>query len=558
MTFSDKPPLPPSKHGPGWPLLALLVVGVGALAVAWFAITGPLTSSDQKPSYRYEEAVVGSPSRVNPLFVHLDDADRDIASLVFSGLTRLGPDGQALPDLAESWRYGVDGKSITFTLKKGVIWHSGSPFTSADVLFTFGLLANPKVQVDPDQAALWHQVACTAPGDFTVVCQLPEPFSPFLAYTTVGILPKLALDGVAPETIYDNAFNQAPIGTGPYRWVQLDDTGVTLRANKQYYLGAPQLDEIKLRFYPDITSAAAALVRSEVQGILLDSTASQEDYHTVASIDGLDSYPLTRAAFTILYLNNIEPPLNDASVRRAIALAIDTDSLISDLLGGRAVRADSPIVAGTWAFDTELERSKHSVGDARDLLRSAGWDLPEGAKVRLRNGAELRLTIMTDRDTLRGALADAIANQLAEIGVAATVVQEDSSALVRDFLVPRQYQAAVFGWEPGPDPDPYPAWHSSQTGDTGRNISGYSSEDADSLMEQARRTADLDARQRLYFTFQQIFRDDTPSVLLYHPIYTYFVSHQISGVKSGVLFRKSDRFRNVHEWLYKKVPALRE
>src|SRR2546428_1250896 len=248
--------LPPSAHGsrtpgPGWPLLVLLGAGIVALVIAWFTFSGPLTSHDEK-SYRYVEAVVGAPSRVNPLFAHLNDVDRDLGSLVFSGLTRLGQDGQILPDLAESWEVRPDGKAVTFHLRSGVRWHTGGVFTSADVIFTYSLLADPSIQSDPDQASLWHQIKCSAPNDLTVVCRLPDPFAPFLAYTTIGIVPKRSLQGTDAKTLFDNSFNQAPVGTGPFRLDQLDQSRAILKSNENYYLGPPPLDEIDLQFYPDI------------------------------------------------------------------------------------------------------------------------------------------------------------------------------------------------------------------------------------------------------------------------------------------------------------------
>jgi len=136
------------------------------------------------------------------------------------------------------------------------------------------------------------------------------------------------------------------------------------------------------------------------------------------------------------------------------------------------------------------------------------------------------------------------------------VVREDSSNLVKDYLIPRQYQAAIFGWDPGPDPDPYPAWHSSQAADNGRNIAAYRNEDADRIMEQARRTSDLDERQAFYYTFQQIFHEDVPSIVLYYPVFTYIVSDKVKGIEMGTLFNTGSRFRNVHEWSLQESRAI--
>jgi peptide/nickel transport system substrate-binding protein len=540
----------------GWPLLAALGGGIIAVGAAWFAFSGSFGSESEPQTHRYTEAVVGAPSRVNPLYVHLNDADRDLVGLVFSGLTRLGADGAVLPDLAQTWEVAEDGRSVTFHLRGGVTWHNGTAFTSADVIFTYSLLADPKLAGDPDQEPLWRRLACSAPNELTVACQLPEPFAPFLAYATVGILPKHLLDGTDGTAISTSSFNAQPIGTGPYRLVNVDQSRALLRTNEKYHLGAPRLAEIELLFFPDVTTAGAAVLNGQAQGILVDTTSSADDYETIAGIDGMKSYEASRTAFTVLYFNTDEAPLNDTQVRKAIAETVDVDRIIDATLGRRAARADSPIIAGTWAYNPEVEPIRRDPGGARDRLEDAGWTLPDNAQVRSRNGVELRMTLLTDQDPVRGLVAEAIAEQLGEIGMSVTLAREESTALIGNFLIPRQYQAAVFGWDPGPDPDPYPAWHSSQARDSGRNLAGYSNEEADRLMEDARRTRDLDERQRLYYAFQDIFREDVPSLLLYHPVNTYFLTEEVQGLELGVLFSNSSRFRNVHEWVFKQSSEI--
>jgi peptide/nickel transport system substrate-binding protein len=145
-------------------------------------------------------------------------------------------------------------------------------------------------------------------------------------------------------------------------------------------------------------------------------------------------------------------------------------------------------------------------------------------------------------------VAGLIAEQLKDIGMDVTVVQQSSNDLVREFLIPRQYQAAVFGLDTGPDPDPYPSWHSSQALEGGRNLAGYKNDEADRLMEEARVESSMDKRAALYRQFQQQFLLDTPSVLLYSHLYTYFVSRRIETVDPGLLFWQSSRFRNTNEW----------
>ena len=527
------------------------------VAAAWFGLSNSLGGNSTRQDYRYVEAVVGSPSRVNPLYVHLNDTDRDLASLVFSGLTRLGADGSVLPDLAETWETSGDGRTVTFHLRGDVRWHDGTPFTSTDVIFTYSLLANPGVEADPDQAALWHNIACSAADELTVACQLPEPFAPFPAYAATGILPQHALAGTEASALASSIFNQNPVGTGPYKLASLDSSRAVLRANDNYYLGSPHVSEIELRFFPDTAAAVASVVRGEERGIFLDGTTSADDLDTVAAVKGLKRYEAIRTTYTVLYLNNSQAPLNDVQVRLAIAESIDIDGIIDSLLGGRAVRADSPIVTGTWANNPEFESKGRDLTDARKRLEEAGWGLQDGTNVRMRNGVELRLTLLTDRDPIRGRISSEIAKQLGDAGIAVTLAPEESTNLIRDFLIPRQYQAALFGWDPGLDPDPYPAWHSSQASDSGRNLAAYADEKADKLLEEARVTSNLDQRQQLYYAFQAVFHDDVPSVLLYHPRNSYFVTDEVKGIQLGTLFSQSSRFRNVHEWSFEESSDIR-
>ncbi len=543
---------------PQWPFLTVLFLGVIAIATLGFILANPLSSSpEEQREQRYVEAIVGSPDRVNPLFAPLNETDADLASLVFSGLTRLGPEGRVLPDLAESWVISEDGLAYTFKLRRDVIWHTGAAFTAEDALFTYELLADPDLPSDPRLGQLWRQVSCNAPDEFTLLCELSEPFAPFLSFTSIGLLPKHVLEGMTAVEIFDSPFNQKPVGTGPFRLPTLNEAEAILRANPTYYDERPAIDEIEIRFFPNPSTAAAALSRGEVQGVLLGPSASQEDFDLLTSTEGLRAYTSNRTRILMLFLNNSQPPFDDKALREAVALSVNVDDVISELLGGRAVRADSPIVPGTWAYNPLLEPRPHDLDTARELLEEAGWETTDDG-VRQKDGKELRVSLMTDQDPLRIAIAELVANQLAEVGIQVAVTPQDSD-LRREFLAPRQYQAAIFGWDPGPDPDPYPVWHSSQVEppDSG-NIAGYQNEDTDRLIEEARLTTDLDKRQTLYYTFQQVFFEDVPSVLLYYPAFTYFVAEEVQNIELGTLFLTSSRFANATQWSTGESPELLE
>ena len=144
-----------------WPLLAVLVLAIVGLSALWYATREGAGPEGPAHGGRYVEAIVGSPLRVNPLYTAFNDVDRDLATLVFSGLTTLGPDGTVLPDLAESWEVSPDARVYTFHLRQDITWHDGTAFTADDVIFTWSVLSDPDFKGEPSLGQFWQQVGCS-------------------------------------------------------------------------------------------------------------------------------------------------------------------------------------------------------------------------------------------------------------------------------------------------------------------------------------------------------------------------------------------------------------
>jgi len=530
-----------------WPPLAILVLAIVALSGVWYATREGSEPQVAAHGGRYVEAIVGSPLRVNPLYAAFNDTDKDLAALVFSGLTRLGPDGTVLPDLAESWEVSPDARVYTFHLRHGITWHDGTPFTANDVIFTWSALSDSDFKGEPSLGQLWRQVDCGKRDDFTVVCELPQPFAPFPAQATIGILPRHRLEGLSAEGLFIAPFNEQPIGTGPFILRTLDSQMALLESNPHYHRGEPLAAEMELRFFPDYASAAAALQDGEVHGLFLGPEAAPDILEQLQQDTALQRLASHRNSYTLLYLNTAMPPLDDSSVRQAFLYALDRAAIIADRLDGRARLADSPIVRGTWAYSDDIESYPYDPQKALSLLAESGWQI-NSRGVLEKEGRELLLTILTDNDAERVAIGLQIVGQLRAIGVDGSLEPRPASELVSNFLLPRRFEAAIYGWDQGYDPDPYPAWHSSQVGERGLNLAGYADRRLDEVLSEARQTSDLEKRKALYKEFQEIFAEDVPSILLFYPVYNYFLDKDVKGVSLGILFEPSSRFANVHEW----------
>jgi peptide/nickel transport system substrate-binding protein len=495
----------------------------------------------------YVEGLVGSPQYINPILCQYNQVDRDLCSLIFNGLTKLNEGGEIVPDLAERWQISDDCLAYTFHLRRDVLWHDEVPFSADDVVFTIQAMQDPGYRGAPYLAELWRSVEVAKLDSHTVKFTLREPFAPFLYYTTVGILPAHLLAEVPAESLPNDSFNLRPIGTGLFQLEEVSTEHALLQANPLFYGPKPYLNKIEFRFYPDHESALSAYERGEVQGI--SRVLPQDLPKVVEANSGLQLFSARLPGYTLIFLNLKDPegPFFQAKlVRQALLHAIDRQELVDRVLKGQGLVAHSPILPETWAYHDGVVRYEYDPERARDLLDEAGWRTPAHS-VREKAEVKLAFTLITDDDPLHVELAREIARQWEAIGVKATL-RTVGSGLVREYLIPREFEALLVDLELHGDPDPYPLWHSTQASGDGQNYAGFVSYEVDKLLEEARCTTDPGRRAELYRRFQEIFADEVPSLLLYYPIYTYAVDEKVKGVQLGPLGDSSDRFRNVTEW----------
>lgn len=519
----------------------LLAGGVAALVVGWlyFGAAGDAASG------RYVEAVIGRPGPVNPLLAR-DDVAYDLVAMTFNGLMRITGDGTAVPDLAERWDVTPDGLTYTFVLRSDASWHDGHRVSADDVAFTVDQLQAPAFAGPPERAAPWSGVELFVADDRTVLFHLPQPSADFLVQAAVPLLPAHLLRDVAAAGLAHTPFNQAPVGTGPYRLTELDEHHARLVANTRFYRGAPAVREIELRFVRDREAQVAALRAGDANAALLDDHPDDADRAALDARTDLTAITLLRSAFVVLYANNQAPPLNDARLRRALLGSIDRAELFAGS-GASGRVGDGVIVPGSWAYAPGM--SALDTATVEGLWLASGWDRnADGA--RTREGQALTLELITNSDPDREALAYAIADQLAAWGVAIDVVSEPAGQLVQRRLGPRDYQLALFGWEVSADPDPYGGWHSSQISAQGRNIAGFHAPAADAALEVGRTTLDGAERRTLYAHFDAIFREQAASLVLFYPGRVYVFPRTMHGFADGLLFTPASRFRDVERWRF--------
>ncbi|MDP2935312.1 MAG: ABC transporter substrate-binding protein [Dehalococcoidia bacterium] len=532
----------------GWSTVVLLGVAILLPLLLIISVTTS-TRTVAQAGGEHVEGIVGSPLYINPLLASFNEADKDLASLVFSGLTRINGKGEAAPDLARDWTISPDGLDYTFWLRSGITWHDGARFTSEDVLFTIQTIQKSDFPGSPDLANAWKGVKIEKLDDLTVRFTLPEPSGPFLAQTALGIVPASILAKVPVSDLTKSPFNLNPVGTGPYKVQEATAQAVVLDANPVYHLSAPFLSRITFLFFPTQEALVKALKEKKVAGATLRSP-SPADLSAFEKDPALKLYRAPRFSYELVFLNLKDPLFTDRDVRQALAYATDRLKITQNEAEGQGIVADTPILPGTWAYDNGARKYDYSPDRARSLLDGAGWKPgPDG--VREKGGNRLKFALFTDTSPRRIKIAEELSREWEKVGIKAEVATSGASGLVQNFLLPRRYQAALLGIVLGPDPDPYPLWHSSQKEGAGYNFSSFSDPKIDDLLAQARKSHDQVERAKLYAEFQKAFAEQEPSILLYYPYLYYVLNKDLKGVEVGNFFEGSDRFRTITQWYVK-------
>jgi len=536
-------------------LTVLLLMSYLALTRA--SVARPLAGGD------YIEGVVGAPVHLNPLVVDpaADPVAADIQRLVFEGLTRPGPDGLPMPALAESWAVDESGTVYTFTLRNGVTWHDGAPVTVDDVLFTLRAVQGPAFAGDQNVAAFWRTVLVDRVGERSVSFRLEAPFAPFLRLTGFPILPAHLLRNVPPEQWEVHPFNRLPVGAGPYRLVELDEQRALLRANPRYFGATPFIETIELRFFRTEQEAFAALTRSEIQGLAFTGASALADVNLPR---GIVRRQALLDGYTALSFNLRDGPLTDLGTRRALATALDKDALIANVLAGKVMRLDTPILHGWWAETSDVSWYEPDVARAMAQLDALGY-VPGADGVRVRDGQPLVFPLLTDNSPVRRAVAEEIARQWSAIGVRIVIEPVEPPEMQRR-LEAREFTIALHGWQRlGSDPDVFELWHSSQA-DRGRNYAGLADATIDELLASARKIYDIVDRAELYREFQERWVELAPGIILYQPILFHATVADLgdtiavppdAAASPHLLIGREGRFVNVNRWYLRSAREIR-
>jgi peptide/nickel transport system substrate-binding protein len=461
------------------------------------------------------------PDTMNPLTTYSTEA-QEVLQLVYDRLLGYGTDLRPQPELASDYTYSADGRSITFTLRSGVSWSDGQPFTADDVTFTYRLIHDQKL----GQYAQWltHLKSAEAPSptSVTLTFDSPQAFDPAL---TIPILPKHVWGSMDAAAI-TKFTNDAPVGTGPFRFVSWKNgETLTLARNDSFWGTPPIAAGIIFVLYANEDVMAQALKRGDVD-VLTEVPPTIWD--GLQGAEGVKALSLPSFSFHHIGINvsaaadsKGNPLLKDRAVRQALSNALDRNQLVQLALAGHGSAGSTLIPKGLtdWHYEPgQDEVMNANPAKAMSLLDAAGYTDRNGDGVREdANGKQLEFRLIAIESTG----VDVRAAQLFRDAAAAVGIKLDLTTLDENALGKRVYETTdwdifVWGWDSSvPDPDymlGVPLC--SQIG--GNNDIYYCSKEYDALYDQQATTVDQAARKVLTDQMQKMFYADAAYLVMWY------------------------------------------
>ncbi len=517
---------------------------LGAFALLASGCAGPAARDDV-----VRVAIGGPLVSLNPALAFSFDANA-VSEAIFDGLVKLDARGRVVADLAtrvpsgSNGDIGAGGRTITYHLRRGVRWHDGKPFTSADVAFTFRILRDPRIS-GPNRAIYASVAALETPDPYTVRVRLRERSAVAVARLFCigengGILPAHLLAHV--RDLNSSDFNGHPVGTGPYAFVSWQRASrLTLRANPAYFGGRPRIARLEIVEVADKNTLAALLKTHQVDvasggASLIPALRDEPSLRLIVA-------PSRSAIY--LCFNVPRPPFDDRRVRRALAFALNRERLARVVSLGTARAAESLIPPFSWGYRRDNGAPSYDPVRSAQLLDAAGWRRGSDG-IRRKGGQALEIGLVTfDLPVVRKM---AVLLQAAWHDVGANVslrVVPGNVLFGNGLLAKRTYEVALLGQGFDEDPDLTNFVTSAYVPPLGENFARYRDADVDRWSAAALHGPDRAVRAPFYARIARRLNRDVPYVPLAWESTIYVVSSRLRGFQPETL--NSD-FWNVAQW----------
>lgn len=428
--------------------------------------------------------------------MHRDRETETVIRNMFDGLVTRTTKNKIVPEIAESWEQ-LSPTEYEFKIRQGITFHNGEKLKADDVVFTFDRLTREGAvdgETSPRKGLLGPLERVEKVDEHTVKFILSKPWPILLTMLPhQQIVPKDYI-----EEKGNQYFKENPVGAGPFKFVSGNlSEEIVMERFEDYYGGAADLPpvgpapakQVVFKIIPEASSRIAALQRGEVHII------QEVPAHMVSNLESdsnvkVKKCPGTRVHF--IAMNNSKPPFDDVRVRQAMNYAVDMQKIVDTILGGYGVVLPGPLLPEAFAYNTDLKPYGYDPEKAKQLLAEAGYE----------NGFQL----VIDCKDAKKEIADAVASQLKEIGIDASVRVWDWGVL-KPLIMNGERKMVVADWG-NSTLDPYDIMDPQfKTKDRG-NYAIYSNPRVDQLLTDGATELDSEKRAAIYKEAQQIIYDD--------------------------------------------------
>ncbi len=451
-------------------------------------------------------AIAGEPDQLDPQKTSAYFSF-EVLENVFDTLVEPDENLEMRPALAESWEVSPDQLAWTFHLRKGVAFHDGSPLSADDVVYSFNRIIDEKLS----NAYKFSSVSSvTAVGPDTVRITVRQPTPNLL--TNIGGFKGMAI--VSRENVESGQIATHPVGTGPFAFAgSKSGDSITLKANPNYWGGAPAVSGVTFKFISEPSTALSALQAGEIDWT--DSVPPQR-VDELAGDESIELGVTPSSDYWYLALNEARAPWNDVRVRQAVAYAIDRGAIVQATSYGTATANQLAIPEGSPWY-TVYDRYRRDLDKAKRLLQQA-------------NLADQDLDMLvTSEYPETVTAAQIVAANLEPLGINVKIRTVDFATWL-DEQNNGHFDMLMMGWLGNIDPDDfYYAQH--HTGGKS-NAQKFSNPDVDRLLDAGRTEVNREARKDIYARAATIIADQVSYIYLYNPSVIQAWSARLSGYQA--------------------------
>ena len=456
---------------------------------------------------------------LNPMTVWSYQA-YEVMNLNYNKLISWDENMDPVPDLAEEWEATDDGLTWTFKLHEGVKWHDGEPFTAEDVKFTFEYIRDNDLGYFGDYVADMEDIQ--TPDENTVVIEFSEPAA-WMPNILVPILPKHLWEDIDPDEANNDYENSEPVGTGPFQVIEhVTGEYTRMAVNKDYFKGAPKIDEVVFQTFANADLMVEALKRGDID-VITSCPGAQFKALEEESPEGIVLHSAMTPSFNEIAINVWDDPessgnplLLDPKVRIAMEHAIDRDRIIEMAYFGYGEPGTTlvPTVYDFWHLKLGAEEVRgFDLEKSKQILEEAGYKAgSDGIRVSP-EGSPLAFTVLVRGESPDGQKAAKLMKEwFEEVGIDLTVESIDEGMLT-DKILEGDFDLFLWGWFVDVDPssilkimttDELMSW----------NDCFYSNPEYDRIFKQQQFTLDHQERQELIWGLQRMIYDDAPYIII--------------------------------------------